>query len=189
MRNLCCGRRRWCAVCLWSLRNDKYSLGPGPVSILQWSILTSKLFLYFSRYFHSPSSFSWHKLLKCGSLSVTSFSSLKSATFGRFYAFSSCQKLPSKSEEKFNIFIKTQLKICSQLGNSIHSHTSKHRSILTVLVDLPAEVLLVRGVRGAGQQEVGPGLGGPNEIALIRRLVEEWVRAQSVLITVALVAV
>ena len=64
-----------------------------------------------------------------------------------------------------------------------------HRSILTVLVDLPAEVLLVRGVRGAGQQEVVPGLGGPNEIALLGRLVEEGVGAQCMLIAVALVAV
>ena len=57
MHNLCCGRRRWCAVCLWSLRNDKYSLGPGPVSILQF---------WLQNYFYISLVISTHRLPSAG---------------------------------------------------------------------------------------------------------------------------
>ena len=59
--------------------------------------------------------------------------------------------------------------------------------LLTVLVDFPAEVLLLWGVCRARQQEVGSGLG-PGLLTVVV-VVEEWVRAQGILVAVALVAV
>ena len=108
------------------------TLSPGRVSILQWSILydttAAKLFLYFSHYFiHSPFSFSWHKLLKCGSLSVTLFWSLISATFGRFCAFFQLPKVAVKERRrKSNIFIGTQ-----DFLTTLKQHSQSHTPIAT----------------------------------------------------------
>ena len=176
------------------------TLSPERVSILQWSILydktAAKLFLYFSHYFiHSPFSFSWHKLLKCGSLSVTLFWSLISATFGRFCAFFQLPKVAVKERRrKSNIFIGTQ-DFLTTLKQHSQSHTpiiatqraEERDGLLTVLVDFPAEVLLFWGVCRARQQEVRSGLG-PGLLTVVV-VVEEWVRAQRILVAVALVAV
>ena len=111
-----------------------------------------------------------------------------------FVPFFSCQKLLLKREEGRATY-SSEHKISWQLWNSIRNHTHTHCNttsrgkdgLLTVLVDFPAEVLLLWCVCRARQQEVGSWLG-PGLLTVVV-VVEEWVRAQRILVAVALVAV
>ena len=73
-------------------------------------------------YIHSPSlPFSLHKLLKCGSLSVTMFWSLMSATFGRFSTFLKLPKVAFKE-------IRRKTETIRQVSFSTYSTRFPHNS-------------------------------------------------------------
>ena len=173
----------------WGMTN---TLGPGRVSILQWSILTlsqlwQKTISIFLSLFPLTVFLSLAQTVETWLIISHIFSSLKSAAFGRFYPFLRLPKVAFK--RKFNIFIGTQDSVTTQKTAFTFTRLlqPKQRRILTVLVDLPAEELLVCGVRGAGLQEVVSWLGGAWVDAVA--LVVEWVGTQCILIAVALVAV